>query len=235
MGFPHSSVGKESACNAGDLGWIPRLGRAPGEGNGTPLQYSCLENPMDRGAWRAAAYGAARVGHDWAAQPPPGPRLTQRAMYYCNRLIILFTQIINKKQAENEEKNFSLTLSALKSAVNLVHRGWHWVNRQEELLTERGREVERWQSWSCVPLFATPWTVAHQAPLSMGFSRQEYWCGVPLPTPGGSSWPRDRTYVSFFLLHWQADSSTNWQAQGWRIFSNRRWRASCNFTHAWCW
>ena len=64
MGFPHSSVGKESACNAGDLGWIPRLGRAPGEGNGTPLQYSCLENPMDRGAWRAAAYGAARVGHD---------------------------------------------------------------------------------------------------------------------------------------------------------------------------
>ena len=48
-----SSVGKESACNAGDLGLIPGLGRCPGEGNGNPLQYSCLENPIDRGAWPA--------------------------------------------------------------------------------------------------------------------------------------------------------------------------------------
>ena len=45
--------GKESACNAGDPGLIPGLGRSPGEGNGNPLQYSCLENPMDRGAWWA--------------------------------------------------------------------------------------------------------------------------------------------------------------------------------------
>ena len=51
MGFPGGSDGKESACNAGDLGLIPRLGRSPGEGNGNPLQYSCLENPMDRGPW----------------------------------------------------------------------------------------------------------------------------------------------------------------------------------------
>ena len=51
--FPLSSVGKESACNAGDLGSVPGLGRSPGEGNGNPLQYSCLENPMDRGACQA--------------------------------------------------------------------------------------------------------------------------------------------------------------------------------------
>ena len=50
MGFPGSPDGKESACNAGDLGSIPGLGKSPGEGNGNPLQYSCLENPMDRGA-----------------------------------------------------------------------------------------------------------------------------------------------------------------------------------------
>ena len=50
-GFPGDSDGKESACNAGDLGSIPRLGRFPGGGHGNPLQYSCLENPMDRGAW----------------------------------------------------------------------------------------------------------------------------------------------------------------------------------------
>ena len=61
-GFPHSSVGKESACNAGDPGSVPGLGRSPGEGNGNPLQYSCLENSMDRGAWQATAHGVERVG-----------------------------------------------------------------------------------------------------------------------------------------------------------------------------
>ena len=64
MGFPHSSIGKESASNAGDLGSIPGSGRSPGEGNGNPLQYSCLENPTDRGGWRAAVHGVTRVGHD---------------------------------------------------------------------------------------------------------------------------------------------------------------------------
>ena len=48
MGFPGGSAGKESAWNAGDLGLIPGLERSPGEGNGNPLQYSCLENPMDK-------------------------------------------------------------------------------------------------------------------------------------------------------------------------------------------
>ena len=59
-GFPCSSVGKESACNAGDPGLIPGLGRSPGEGNGNPLRYSFLENLMDTGAWRAAAHGVAK-------------------------------------------------------------------------------------------------------------------------------------------------------------------------------
>ena len=70
LGFPYSSVGKESACNAGDLGSIPRSGRFPGEGNGNLLQYSCLENFKDRGAWRATILGITRVGHDLAAKPP---------------------------------------------------------------------------------------------------------------------------------------------------------------------
>ena len=52
-GFPRNSVGEESACSAGDTGSIPGLGRSPGEGNGSPLQYSCLDNSMDRGAWWA--------------------------------------------------------------------------------------------------------------------------------------------------------------------------------------
>ena len=53
------SAGKESTCDAGDLGSIPGLGRSPGEGNGAPLQYSCLENPMDGGTWKAAVHGVA--------------------------------------------------------------------------------------------------------------------------------------------------------------------------------
>ena len=59
-GFPVGSDGKESACNAGNLSLVPGLGRSPGEGNGSPLQYSCLENPMERGAWRATVCGVAK-------------------------------------------------------------------------------------------------------------------------------------------------------------------------------
>ena len=58
--FPGRSVGKESACNAGKPGLIPVWGRSPGEGNGNPLQYSCLENLMDRGAWQATVHGVAK-------------------------------------------------------------------------------------------------------------------------------------------------------------------------------
>ena len=60
MGFPGGSDGKLSACNAGDLGSIPGSGRSPGEGNGNPLQYSCLENSMDRGVWWATVHRVAK-------------------------------------------------------------------------------------------------------------------------------------------------------------------------------
>ena len=63
LGFPDSSEGKECACNAedtGNVGLIPELGRSPGEGNGNPLWCSCLENPMDRGAWWATVQRGAK-------------------------------------------------------------------------------------------------------------------------------------------------------------------------------
>ena len=60
MGFPRGSEVKGSACNAGDLGSIPGSGRSPGEGNGNSLQFSCLENPMDRGAWWATVHRVAK-------------------------------------------------------------------------------------------------------------------------------------------------------------------------------
>ena len=64
------SVGKESPCNAGDLGSIPGSGRYPRKGNGNPLQYSCLEKSMDR-VWRATVHGVTRIGEDLTTNPPP--------------------------------------------------------------------------------------------------------------------------------------------------------------------
>ena len=60
IGFPGGSDGKASACNAGDLGSIPGSGRSPGKGNGYPLQDSCLENSMGRGAWQATVHGIVK-------------------------------------------------------------------------------------------------------------------------------------------------------------------------------
>ena len=65
-GFPGGSAGKESACSAGDLGSILGSGRSPGEGHSNPLQYSCLENPMDRGAGGLQPMGSQRIGQDWS-------------------------------------------------------------------------------------------------------------------------------------------------------------------------
>ena len=60
-GLPRYLSGKESTCNAGDMGTIPGLGRYPGEGNGNSLQYSCLGNAMDRGPWRATVQEIAKI------------------------------------------------------------------------------------------------------------------------------------------------------------------------------
>ena len=60
MGFPGGSVVKNPPANAGDMSFIPGSGRYPGGGNGNPLQYSCLENPMDREAWQATVHGVAK-------------------------------------------------------------------------------------------------------------------------------------------------------------------------------
>ena len=79
VGFTGSSVGKKSAFSAGDPGLIPGLRRSPGEGKGNPLQYSRLENPMDKGAWWATVHRVARVGHNLATKPP---------LYICNEMLL---------------------------------------------------------------------------------------------------------------------------------------------------
>ena len=92
MSFPCNSVGKESACNAGDLGSIPGSGKSPGEGNSNPFQYSCLENPMDRGTWQATVHGVAQVRHDLATKP--------RGLKEQKQL----KRLVNDPQAEQEVK-----------------------------------------------------------------------------------------------------------------------------------
>ena len=87
LSFPRSSVGKESACNSGDPGLIPGLWRSPGEGNGNPLWYSCLKNPMDRGAWQAIVHGVTRVRHDLATKPPLFND-REKATFLCDRNIL---------------------------------------------------------------------------------------------------------------------------------------------------
>jgi len=83
MGFPGSAISKETACSAGVPGSIPGSGRPPGEGNGNPLQYSCLENPMHRGAWQALAHGVARVRHNLVTKPPPPPYYMTADSLHC--------------------------------------------------------------------------------------------------------------------------------------------------------
>ena len=110
-----AQVVENQPANAGDVrdtGSIPGWGRSPGEGHDNPLQYSYLENPMDRGAWRVTVHRLHRVGQNW------------------------------------------------NDLARMHHLPRH------------------------VRLFATPYAVAHQAPWSMGFSRQEYRNGLPFPSPG---------------------------------------------------
>ena len=66
MATPGGSEVKASACNTGDLGLNPALGRSPGEGNGNPLQYSCLENPVDSGAWWGTVHGVTKSHARWS-------------------------------------------------------------------------------------------------------------------------------------------------------------------------
>ena len=78
---PGGSVSKESACSAGDLGSVPGLGKSPGEGNGNPLQYSCLEDSMDRGVWWATVHGVARVRY-WLSDQTTTTHLDYLPKFY---------------------------------------------------------------------------------------------------------------------------------------------------------
>ena len=85
----HILSSKESACNAGDADSIPGSGRSPGEGNGSPLEYSCLGNPMDRGAWWTIVHRVTRVGRNLATRQPPPQLQCDLAQLPCKVLFSL--------------------------------------------------------------------------------------------------------------------------------------------------
>ena len=129
----------------------PESGRSPGEGNGNPLQYSSLGNPMDREAWQDTVH---RLTNVWdRTEQLNNVRDTQ--VTYC--------------RAEN---NFCIRSHKLAGEPG-THGRVNVFTESSNSLVAKSR-----------PTLATPWTVAHQAPLSMGFSRQEYWSGLPFPSPG---------------------------------------------------
>ena len=160
LGFPRSSVGKESACSIGDPGSIPGSGGAPGEGNGNPLQYSCLENPMDRGAWRGTVHRVARVGHDLATKPPPSINLCQKVHLYilgfpcdsagkesaCNVGDLGLIPGLGRSPAEG--KGYPLQHSGLENSMDCIAHGvatsqtrlsdFHFHGRKDEFSDARG-------------------------------------------------------------------------------------------------
>ena len=86
-GFPGGSDSKESACNAGDLGLIPEWGKSPGDGNGYPLQYSCLKNFMDRGAWWATVHGVTKTEGRGQSMGSPRQRAAPKSHFSAPRLV----------------------------------------------------------------------------------------------------------------------------------------------------
>ena len=122
MGFPGGSDGKESACNAGDLGSIPGSGRSPGEGNGNPLQCSCLENSRDEGAWWAAVYGIAQSLTRLKRLSSSSSRASLVARMVKNLPAVQKTQVRSLGQEDPLEKEMA-THSSVLAWENPMDRG----------------------------------------------------------------------------------------------------------------
>ena len=160
--FPDGTAVKNLPANARDLDLIPGLGRSPRVGNGNPLQYSCLENPMDRGARRATVPGSQRVRHDWVQHTEYS--ITWYSLYYVvynTRIIYIFSSFTEMLTCNN----FQLCSTILSSIVTPLYINisriylscnWKFVTSDHlhsfpPPLTPRG-----WQAPTC-PLFPWVW------------------------------------------------------------------------------
>ena len=157
-GFPHSSVGKESTYKTGDPGSIPGSGRSPGEGNGNLLQHSCLEKPMDRGAWQATVHGVAKVGHNLATKPPPPPdidRYKDTDIFYWFCLLVLGAE-------KSKVKVLTILVSVLLACRWLP---FHCVSSILSSVHGHGQREREKASMSCLVFLL----IRTQIPLDQGF------------------------------------------------------------------
>ena len=155
--FSSGSDDKESAYNARNSGLIPGLGRSPGRGNDKPLQYSCLENSVDRGAWRATVHGVAKS------------RTRLRDLHtHTHTHTQLIYNVVLLSGVQHSDSNIYLYL-----CIYL----FLFIFFPPMLL------LLLLSHFSRVRLCVTPQTAAHQAPPSLGFSRREHWSGLPFPSP----------------------------------------------------
>ena len=162
-----------------------------GEGNGNPLQCSCLENPRVGGAWWAAVYGVAQSR----------TRLKGLSSSMCkifDRCVVKYLYMNIRHQKQNHKARCLSPEGEIQVCVCVCLCGTHICMCP----------------FSHVQLSVTPWTVTHQAPLSMGFSRQEYWSELPFPSPGDLSDPgiKPPSLTSPALAGRFFTTSTTWEA-----------------------
>ena len=177
------------AGDAEETGYIPGSGRFPGIVNGNSLQYSCLENSMDRGLWWAASHGVTKSQtrlNDWAYTYtqlwntfPPYTCFTRVTVISLDNFSWDIT-LFGKSSLTPQVSVFLLfpQLCILPLAPVLTTLFCNYI------FICQCMHVCMLSHFSPIPLFATPWTVACQAPLSMGFPRWEHWSGLPFPSPG---------------------------------------------------
>ena len=181
MGIPWWLSSKESTCNAGDAGLILGLGGFPGGRNGNWLQYSCLENPMDRGAWWATGHGGHKIiryDSETKQQPSQEERIGTQTHTRTCAAAAAAAKLLQSCPTLRDPIDGSPPGPAVPGILQA---------RTPEWVAISSSNAWKWKvkvkSLSRVRPSATPWTAAYQAPPSMGFSRQEYWSGVPLPSP----------------------------------------------------
>ena len=170
--FLGSSAGKESTCNAGDPGSILGLGKSPGDRNSYPLQYSGLKNFMDciivhgvtkTWTWRSLSLflcTANCINYVYVYAAAAAAKSLQSCLTLCDPI---------DGSPPGSPVPGILQARTLEWVAISFSSSWKWKVKVKSL--------------SSVQLLATPWTAAYQAPPSMGFSRQEHWSGVPLPSP----------------------------------------------------
>ena len=247
-GFPCGPAGKESSCNAGDLGSVPGLGRSPRDGKGYPLQYYGLETSMDcigvakhqtqvsdfhfhfphprhcqgrlQMFWNISWVSCSTW---WTSQSFTSGLLQRRKRRYRHKHNSCYGQLdfyniccfIKYTWSGDFSLQFSLSAFVILSLVCSEFLGNWWFNwgggrvRWVKYLTSTQHCA---QSLSRVQLFATVWTVAHQAPLSMGIFRQGYWSVLSFPAPGDfpetgiKLMPRASSVLqvdSLLMIHWE--------------------------------